>query len=1182
MHRLLLGLAALVCLLTLSPGQPVGAPQQAAVATATGVGPRGSALAPAALAPCSRGAQVNKGARGLRRGAPTLSRADQRALQLATLGTGQGTGSGQGTGTQLTVAQTAAQFAALSGQALVDELADPSSNLDVLWGFNADVETVVAQQTVAGVATEIGALGAQLTTNATELENLLYFLQIALYHWFYQPTVNYDAATLAACEQAVATLAGDADFLLETAQVQSLRSQWIITIDSVNGTHLVLPTIEDLIERWNADASLANLWQERVDVFNLFFTLARQIGNANNEPVNHWIGIVPSSLTSDIEPIALDLAYTQDTLSITENALYALAHYAYLDAPTEAAGHGIVSDAYLLFPQYSGPWFRALRDLDYFFDGELDDGTLLDIEQIKDDVEAIALPHTYSFDQGALVFRTAIALDAATEMYEAIQEVESQFFRATGNVEPAPGDSGDPLTLVIYGSPDDYALYQPFLFGLNTNNGGIYIEGDTTLYTYDRTPQQSIFSLEELLRHEYTHFLDGRFQVQGGFYGSGTLYEGGRLDTLGEGLAEYMVGATRSNGVLRREIMLQQVANDPLGTMTIAEILLATYDLGFRFYPHAACLFAFLEEVEPDLQIELFATIRSGDVTAFDALRDTIVNDVQLQADHDAWIATNIAQWQAQTGLFAEDVPTVPTPAVLPQGNASTIRSAIAGATGSAGNAFFAWDGRYRFVDELSLVVAADATDAELRATFASRLDSLLLAGLEPQGANFQSHQAWNGAIEHQGTGATATVFVEGPYVPDPGDTIAPAAPTGLAGDGSGAALALSWTASASDDVAGYRAWRSSTAGGPYELVRDETIIATSTTDPDAGALQTFYVVTAIDAAGNESSPSNEISVGLERRVLVVHGYFDNGNFSNTQSYLDALDQLGLPYELWNPFVDGPVTDALLAPYVDGMVIWAVGYSHSGFPGQFDAARRAVLRTYLDSGGNLMISGAFLANTYDSTPLFTNYFRVDAVQSGVDLPAMRGINGNPVGDGTLLQTTFTGYASEIDVSAPAETAYSFIASSGPDTVDSSGTAIATVDDGFRVLYLAQPFSYLTSADRLELLERATDWLIPSDPTLSLTPGVAGATNTLRVTGGQPGEPVLFLVGWIPGTLPTGCPSGATVGIKNWFSLLTLPCDVNGEIELPVDVPNVFTGLTFLVQGAMLGTCDTTNVVTAAF
>ena len=208
--------------------------------------------------------------------------------------------------------------------------------------------------------------------------------------------------------------------------------------------------------------------------------------------------------------------------------------------PTATAAHQLVSSAYLTFPTYSGPWFRAVTDIDHFWGAQLADGTVLDIAQIQQQVEAIALPHTYTFDQGALVFRTAISQTDAEDLYDALQETESQFFRRTTHLDPVAGDANDVLTLVIYGSPDEYALYQPFLYGLSTNNGGIYIEGWGTLFTYDRTPAQSIYTLEELLRHEHTHFLDGRYLVQGGWYESGGLYEGGRLDTWGEGLAEYL------------------------------------------------------------------------------------------------------------------------------------------------------------------------------------------------------------------------------------------------------------------------------------------------------------------------------------------------------------------------------------------------------------------------------------------------------------------------------------------------------------------------------------------------------------------------------------------------------------------------------------------------------------------
>lgn len=57
-----------------------------------------------------------------------------------------------------------------------------------------------------------------------------------------------------------------------------------------------------------------------------------------------------------------------------------------------------------------------------------------------------------------------------------MKEVESQFYRIVMNVHPlAEGNADDSLTAYIYNSPSDYS-YNNFLFGLGTNNGGMYIE----------------------------------------------------------------------------------------------------------------------------------------------------------------------------------------------------------------------------------------------------------------------------------------------------------------------------------------------------------------------------------------------------------------------------------------------------------------------------------------------------------------------------------------------------------------------------------------------------------------------------------------------------------------------------------------------------------------------------------
>ena len=55
--------------------------------------------------------------------------------------------------------------------------------------------------------------------------------------------------------------------------------------------------------------------------------------------------------------------------------------------------------------------------------------------------------------------------------------MRSQFYRTVGSDKPLEsGHADDVLTMVIYNSPDEYQFNRQ-LYGYETNNGGIYIEG---------------------------------------------------------------------------------------------------------------------------------------------------------------------------------------------------------------------------------------------------------------------------------------------------------------------------------------------------------------------------------------------------------------------------------------------------------------------------------------------------------------------------------------------------------------------------------------------------------------------------------------------------------------------------------------------------------------------------------
>jgi fibronectin type 3 domain-containing protein len=78
--------------------------------------------------------------------------------------------------------------------------------------------------------------------------------------------------------------------------------------------------------------------------------------------------------------------------------------------------------------------------------------------------------------------------------------------------------------------------------------------------------------------------------------------------------------------------------------------------------------------------------------------------------------------------------------------------------------------------------------------------------------------------------------------------------------------VGLSWVASVTPAVTGYRIYRGTVKGGPYSLVGN---VGTSTVYTDSARLASgatyYYVVTAVDTQGTESSYSNEASAVIPR-----------------------------------------------------------------------------------------------------------------------------------------------------------------------------------------------------------------------------------------------------------------------------------------------------------------------------
>lgn len=85
------------------------------------------------------------------------------------------------------------------------------------------------------------------------------------------------------------------------------------------------------------------------------------------------------------------------------------------------------------------------------------------------------------------------------------------------NYEPVANDYNDKLRVVIFDDAAQYNKYGQLVFDINTDNGGMYIEGTTqdpdneaTFYSFEHFWARPKFGVWNL-NHEFVHYLDGRY-----------------------------------------------------------------------------------------------------------------------------------------------------------------------------------------------------------------------------------------------------------------------------------------------------------------------------------------------------------------------------------------------------------------------------------------------------------------------------------------------------------------------------------------------------------------------------------------------------------------------------------------------------------------------------------------------
>jgi len=361
------------------------------------------------------------------------------------------------------------------------------------------------------------------------------------------------------------------------------------------------------------------------------YSYDNHIQDGKNTP---WTGKIDSFINA-ISKFANIPDVTENNGWIINNGIYYTSKLSMYHS-NPSIPHSVIDNCLKLLPAYSEQFYTAVERIKEDFNSKDSKGNAIDIDKLLEDGKKHYLPKTYTFDNGKMIIKTGDKVDESKvqRLYWASKEVKSQFHRITGNDNPLEtGNADDILTMVIYNSPKEYKLNRT-LYGYSVDNGGIYIEGIGTFFTYERTPEESIYSLEELFRHEFTHYLQGRYLIPG-LFGQGDFYKGnsGRITWFEEGSAEFFAGSTRTS-VLPRKSMVGGLSQKPKERFSADKILHSKYDDGWEFYKYGYAFSDYMYNNNKKLFSDLVSTMKNNDVKGYENLIENASKDTNVNKNY--------------------------------------------------------------------------------------------------------------------------------------------------------------------------------------------------------------------------------------------------------------------------------------------------------------------------------------------------------------------------------------------------------------------------------------------------------------------------------------------------------------------------------------------------------------------
>ncbi|WP_327426723.1 collagenase [Streptomyces sp. NBC_01236] len=469
--------------------------------------------------------------------------------------------------------------------------------------------------------------------NSSQVWQLVLFLRAGYYVQFNDPAdVGPYGATLAAAT----TRCLDAFFANRhsrdvTAANGDVLGEVVILTDSADRQARYLKVYRRLLNGY--DSSYDAIGSMLAAVNDVYTPLWR--GNWNTDYVNAVTadpGIVRTLHTFALGH--LDLLGT-DRGYLDSNAGMNLARYVEhtaLQATVRPLTMDLLNASELTGPT-AGLWIAVATQADYY---DHLNCSYYDVCDLTGRLTRAALPITHTCDATHTVRTQALTSDELDAVCANLLGQDPYFDNLVKDDGPIPGQYVSTLQLVVFASRADYQTYAGAIFGVSTDNGGITLTGDPSdpanqplAIMYQKNVDDGFTARIWNLNHEYTHFLDARYDMKGDFAQQTSVPDVWWI----EGLAEYVSYGYRG---ITDEQAVAEAGKHTYRLSTLFQNTYANSDVT-RTYPWGYLAVRYMFEQHPTDIHRMLARFRVGDYAGGYAVYSSDIA-TRYDADFDQWL----------------------------------------------------------------------------------------------------------------------------------------------------------------------------------------------------------------------------------------------------------------------------------------------------------------------------------------------------------------------------------------------------------------------------------------------------------------------------------------------------------------------------------------------------------------